>query len=208
MKRFFLPIAILITVQLNAQDQRLKKDDLKELATRMTGIFSSGQQAAKDSSYAMLVLHMKPIWQNKTDGYWFYVEQAAAQSLQKPYRQRIYHVYQQDNYILVNKVYEIQYPDQYIGAWKDGNKLYQLTEDALIDREGCAIYFHKNKDGDYSGSTPGKECLSSVRGAAYATSEVTIYKDKMMSWDRGWNAGGQQVWGAEKGGYIFIKSKD
>lgn len=208
MKRFLLVIAIPITVQLYAQDQRLKKDDLREMASRMTGIFSNGEQAAKDSSYAVIITHIKPVWQNKTDGYWFYVEQAAAQSLQKPYRQRVYHIYQQDNYTLVSKVYEIKYPDEYIGAWKDENKIYQLTESMLIDRQGCAVYLHKNKDGDYSGSTQGKECLSSIRGAAYATSEITIYKDKMVSWDRGWNASGQQVWGSEKGGYIFIKSKD
>lgn len=25
----------------------------------------------------------------------------------------------------------------------------------------------------------------------------------MLSWDRGWNDAGEQVWGAEKGGYHF-----
>jgi hypothetical protein len=27
----------------------------------------------------------------------------------------------------------------------------------------------------------------------------------MVSWDRGYNDAGQQVWGAEKGGYEFVK---
>jgi hypothetical protein len=208
MKLFFLVMALFLTAQLYAQDQRIKKEDLDELASRMTGIFNSGQQAAKDTSYAIIILHIKPIWKNKTDGYWFYVEQAAAQTLEKPYRQRVYHIYKQDNYTIINKVYEIKYPDQYIGAWKDDNKIYELTDDVLIDRQQCAILLHKNKDGDYKGSTTGKECGSSMLGAAYATSEVSIYKDQLISWDRGWNAGGKQVWGAEKGGYVFIKSKD
>jgi hypothetical protein len=27
---------------------------------------------------------------------------------------------------------------------------------------------------------------------------------KIVSWDRGFDASGAQVWGAEKGGYIFL----
>jgi hypothetical protein len=30
----------------------------------------------------------------------------------------------------------------------------------------------------------------------------------MISWDRGYNDAGEQVWGAEKGGYIFLKTRD
>jgi hypothetical protein len=36
---------------------------------------------------------------------------------------------------------------------------------------------------------------------------VTIWPDRLISWDRGWNDKGQQVWGAEKGGYIFVKQR-
>jgi len=55
----------------------------------------------------------------------------------------------------------------------------------------------------YEGSTEGNNCESDLRGAKYATSEVKISKDGIISWDRGYDAEGKQVWGAEKGGYIF-----
>jgi hypothetical protein len=29
----------------------------------------------------------------------------------------------------------------------------------------------------------------------------------MLSWDRGYNKDDKQVWGAEKGGYRFVKKK-
>jgi len=32
---------------------------------------------------------------------------------------------------------------------------------------------------------------------------VTLTADRMVSWDRGVDAGGRQVWGAERGGYVF-----
>ena len=44
-----------------------------------------------------------------------------------------------------------------------------------------------------------------MRGASFARSEVEILEDKVISWDRGFDANGEYVWGAEKGPYIFNK---
>ena len=60
----------------------------------------------------------------------------------------------------------------------------------------------------FSGSTPGKQCLSSLRGATYATSKVTVGKKGIISWDQGWDAMDKQVWGAKKGGYDFVKKEN
>jgi CpeT protein len=184
---------------------KLAKDDLQVLQKRMTGLFSSRAQSQEDSSYYEIALHMEPIWPDNKDGYWFYVEQAMARMLDKPYRQRIYHLTRQDKYTLVSKVYELPQPMRFAGAWKNKSLLAGITVDSLIDRQGCAIYLKKDDAGNYSGSTPGKECLSSLRGATYATSEVVIYADRMISWDRGWDKENKQVWGATKGGYRFVR---
>lgn len=190
-----------------SQSLPVTQKNLKKLASVMAGEFDSNEQADADKSYYHIVLRMKPIWPQSVDGYWFYVEQAVASSQHQPYRQRVYHLYLQDDTTIVSKVYEMKNPQNYIGAWQAVSRLEALTPDSLVDRQGCAIYLRQVEKGVYSGSTPGKECLSSLRGANYATSEVTIYPDRMISWDRGWNDLGQQVWGAENGGYIFIKRK-
>lgn len=208
MKKMFFILLVHMAAQVHAQDVRLRKDDLKDLADRMTGIFSCFDQSARDSAYRGIILHIKPIWKTRADGYWFYAEEATVQHLQQPSRQMVYHVYQQDNYTLVSKVYELRNPEQFVTAWKDENKLYQLTEDALIEAQGCGVYLHKNKQGDFIGASNGKQCLSTFRGATYSTSEVTFYKDRLLSWERGWDASGKQIWGAEKTGNIFIKSND
>ncbi|MFN0200091.1 MAG: CpcT/CpeT family chromophore lyase, partial [Bacteroidia bacterium] len=54
---------------------------------------------------------------------------------------------------------------------------------------------------------PGKECPSALRGAKYATSEVVIEKKRIISWDRGFNAKDEHVWGAKNGGYEFVRKK-
>ena len=46
-----------------------------------------------------------------------------------------------------------------------------------------------------------------MRGASYASSIVTLTPKYLLSWDRGYNKEGEQVWGAEKGGYMFRKIK-
>ncbi|MBL0355580.1 MAG: chromophore lyase CpcT/CpeT [Chitinophagaceae bacterium] len=204
---FILTTAFFISLSLIAQ-QKVTDGDLLELKNRMVGAFSSELQSKSDTDYFNIHLHMAQIWVDSKDGYWLYVEQAVARALSKPYRQRIYHVYKQDDVTLVSKVFEINTPIRFAGAWNNTGLLKVLTTDSLIDRQGCSIYLHKDKDGNFAGATPGKECLSSLRGSTYATSEVVIYADKLVSWDRGWDKEDKQVWGAEKGGYQFIKQKE
>jgi CpeT protein len=201
---FILAFMVIVIIGF-PQSQKITPKDLKQLAGMMSGEFSSEKQAAADSSYIHIRLSMTPILPGNTDGYWLYVEQAVASAADKPYRQRIYHLYIQDDTTIVSKVFELKNPQQYIGGWEDLTKLAPITTDSLIDRQGCSIFLHKTGKKVYSGSTPGKECLSTLRGATYATSEVTISPGKLESWDRGWDREDKQVWGAEKGGYVFLK---
>jgi hypothetical protein len=207
-KRYSLVVVfVLISAALFSQ-KKITSDDLELLKNRMVGAFNSTAQAAADTSYFDIHLNMVQIWPDRLDGYWLYVEQAAAKALNRPYRQRVYHLYMENRKTLVSKVYEMSNPLRFAGAYNKPTFLAQISFDSLIDRQGCAIYLRKDKEGNYYGSTPGKECLSSLKGASYATSEVVIYSDKLISWDRGWNDEGKQVWGAQKGGYVFLKQKE
>lgn len=201
-------VCIFCMVTAPVQSQTISENDLEKLASTMAGEFSSEEQSKQDSSYFHIKLRMKPMWKNRKDGHWFYVEQSVATAQDKPYRQRVYHLYKHDDTTVVSKVYEIKNPLHYTGGWQDETILAALSEDSLIDRQGCAIYLRNKEKNVFRGSTRDKECLSSLRGAAYATSEVTIFNDTMISWDRGWDHHGKQVWGAEKGGYVFKKKRD
>lgn len=202
-------IALFLTFLPEGYNQALpvNQKNLKELARTMSGEFDSNDQADLDKSYFHIVLRMKPIWKDHPDGYWFYVEQAVVSAQHQPYRQRIYHLYLHDDTTIVSQVYDLRDPQQFTGAWENDSLLDIIATDSLIERQGCAIFFHQAEKNVYKGSTPGKECLSNLRNAVYATSEVTIYPDRMISWDRGWTELDQQVWGGQKGPYVFIKRK-
>ncbi len=183
------------------------KDDLLLLKNYMTGSFSSTAQAEADSNFLDIRLEMKPIWPSRTDGFWFYVEQASAANLTQPYRQRVYRLTQENDSTFVSTVYTLPDPLRFAGAWKEPEALNTIKPDSLTEREGCAIILKNYGTEMFVGSTAGLDCDSDLRGAVYATSIVIISPDQMYSWDRGYNINGNQVWGAETGGYIFKKAK-
>ena len=184
-----------------------QSNDLTALAEYMTGSFSSETQAKADTNFYDIRLEMAHIWQDRDDGYWLYVEQAAATSLDKPYRQRIYQLTQIGDSLLKSTVYTFDDPLKYTGAWKDEKKLTGLTAEMLQERGGCAILLKSYAPGVFVGSTESLRCDSNLRGATYATSIVLINKDQIYSWDRGFDINGRQVWGATTGGYEFKKMK-
>lgn len=180
--------------------------DIDLLTAWMTGSFGSGAQAAADSAYFDIRLEMVPIWTEREDARWLYVEQAVASAKDRPYRQRVYRVRQQADGSYESAVFALPEPEKYVGAWTGEAPLADLAPADLVVREGCAVTLRWESAGRFAGSTPGRECVSTLRGAAYATSEVVVEPGRIESWDRGFDVDGQQVWGAEKGAYVFVRS--
>lgn len=168
----------------------------------MQGSFNSNKQSIADTTYFDISLHMYPIWAEK--GHYLYVEQALSSMQDKPYRQRIYHVTDtKEEGVYKSEVYAIPNDSLWIGKWKTPNAFDSLAIESLELRTGCAVYLKEQPDGSFTGETKPYTCESTLRGAAYATSVVTVTKNKIESWDQGFNVEGEQVWGATKGGYIF-----
>ena len=202
MKSKITLIALLISVRLFSQQQALS-NDLMKLSEMMIGSFSSEAQSKSDTSYFDIRLQVYPIWKNRTDGIWLYVEQAMAKRIDKPYRQRVYRLNDLQPGGVESAVFTMKSPLRFAGKPEDVEK---LTPDSLSQREGCSVFLQRSGK-KFVGATKEKTCPSDLKNAAYASSEVTITRKMMLSWDRGYNADGKQVWGAEKGGYRFVKKK-
>ena len=208
-KYIYLTISVLSIFVLICKSAPTNKDaDLTRLVSWMTGSFSSQEQAQADSNFYDIRLEMVQIWQNRTDGKWLYVEQAAASTLEKPYRQRVYRLTRLSDGTFESAIFTLHDPLRFAGEWKKEFPLAGLTADSLEQKDGCSIILHKIAEGAFAGKTIGKNCPSNLRGATYATSEVTINENEMVSWDRGFDANDHQVWGATTGGYIFKKVND
>lgn len=173
------------------------------LAEWMTGAFSSAAQAAADPEFFEVRLVMVPIWTERADGPWLYIEQAVASALDRPYRQRVYHLVREEGGVR-SEVRELSGDAlDFAGAWRDATRFDAITPADLVERPGCSVHLARTAPDVWTGSTLDDHCKSDFRGASYATSIITLTPDSIESWDRGWDAAGEQVWGAVKSGYVF-----
>lgn len=186
------------------QVTNVNSDRTEQLAEYLTGTFSSIAQSVEDPEYYEIVLNMAPVWQDRNDSPWLYVEQAVASAMDKPYRQRVYHLERSGSNEYISTVYSFENPLEFAGAFKESAPLSTRTPTDLSLRTGCAIRVSwDDNEMAFIGSTNGRDCQSSLRGSTYATSEVFLHIDRLITWDRGFDDEGEHIWGAVKGGYIF-----
>lgn len=209
MARYLIvPVLILVLAGCTASKKTnsASKSDtaLDKLTALMEGAFSSELQSRTDTSYFNISLVMTPIWTDRTDGRWLYVEQAAASQLDKPYRQRVYHLQHPSKNTFTSDIYTIRNALSFAGLQNDKQKQDRLTFDLIELKDGCTVTLVKNNK-IYEGGTASDKCPSDLRGAKYTTTKIVLKKGELRSWDQGFDATGKQVWGATKGGYIFIK---
>lgn len=170
------------------------------LFTMLQGAFDSADQAAVDEDYYDISLVMCAADAPTLGQRVLYVEQAVAATPEAPYRQRAYVVESGDrSHVATTDVYEFTEPERWVGAC-DGTPSF--TADDVSLRDGCGVTMHW-EDGAFTGGTDPRSCPSTLRGASYATSEVVLTPERLESWDRGYDADGTQVWGAEAGAYVF-----
>jgi uncharacterized protein with FMN-binding domain len=209
MKSFFyiFIVAVAITFAACSSTKSASGNTEKELsafAKMMAGTYNSSAQAKRDTDYFNINLVMHPIWTERTDAKWMYVEQAMTSKLDKPYRVRVYQLEHTAAGVFTSKIYMIKEEKTFFGLHKDAAKEKALTFDKIEIKDGCTVTLNL-KDGVYIGGTDADKCPSSLRGAKYATTKITMKKGELVSWDQGFDATNKQIWGATKGGYVFVK---
>jgi hypothetical protein len=189
----------------NSTQPTSSEKELVAFQQLMAGKYNSQIQSVKDTSYFNISLVMKPIWQDRKDGKWLYVEQAMVTKLDKPYRQRVYHLQHPSSTIFTSDIYTIKDAMSFAGAQNDEAKMQRLSFDKIELKDGCTVTLNAKGKNEYEGGTNADHCPSDLRGAQYATTKITMQNGELISWDQGFDAKGAQVWGATKGGYIFVK---
>lgn len=196
------------------------EDDLRvaRVTELLTGRFDSSAQAATTPDYFDIHLAICPISAPTLGKHVLYVEQARADKLAEPYRQRLYVVEPGEPGEVISRVFEFTDPAPFTGfcdraeADRPG-----YTDGLAAEKVGCAVHLREmayNSDEQrgsersmgFGGGTEGDGCPSSLRGATHATSTVILNSAGMQSWDQGYDAAGTQVWGATAGPYHFLRT--
>lgn len=186
-----------------------------KVARFLEGSFDSKDQAKADTTYLPISLQICKATVPTLGERVLYVEQARIGSA--PYRQRLYVVEPVDATSARSRVFELADPKAMVGACDEKSPRKLLASDA-VERAGCVVEMHFTTDG-FLGHTPdqrwsgtafvddpkGQRCASDFQGSTYASTEVKLDSAGLFSWDRGWDDAGQQVWGATKGAYHFVR---
>lgn len=190
----------------NTQTNSSKDPALQEFARMLIGEFSSKEQSLQDTTYLNIHLSMSRIWDDDKSAIWLYVEQAMDAKRDKPYRQRVYKLNHPRKDIFTSEIYTLKNQERFIGLQNDPTKRTMITPDMIELKDGCTVTMNKSI-GIYIGGTDADKCPSDLRGASYATTKIILKENMLESWDQGFDKNGVQVWGATKGGYIFVREK-
>jgi CpeT protein len=196
-------LGLLISFWLAAHTAAAEPSALEHLKIFLTGSFSNSAQARGDQNFRNTTLHGAPIWTDRGDGPWLYLEQALADAPKHPFRQLVFQLVAREDGTLGVRIHDLADPIAATGAWQEPARLAQLSPADLVLRPDCSLILRLHPGGSFTGGTESKGCASTLPGAAYSTMKTVITNLQIMIWERGYNASDVQVWGSIHGGYEF-----
>jgi CpeT protein len=199
-----LTIALLAGAACESMSRSSGQADAEAFAFLANGAFSSEAQFAADpSNFRDVKLTLALIWKERKGGRWLYYEEAFTESAEKPYRQRVLHVYAKDDQVLCDLFALPGDPARFAGAWADVSRFDSLAPDQLRRRDGCTLHLHREPDNSFKGSTEGQRCQTDAFGSAWTTCELTLGPHMLTWWERAYDSRGIQVAGPIPGPYEF-----
>ena len=186
--------------------------DAKTLAMWMAGEFSNFDQALTNSGlFAHIKVCMRPLPQAFFDGYGLYLEQAYSGELERPYRQRAFHLKPEgDRLILIHYKPKDDCKEKLAGCSRDLTRLKTLSMDQLEPMPGCDMIV-TFVDGEFKGVVEsGRGCRVFRNGKdSYLDNSFTITEQNLISLDRGRDLETDEIlWGSLAGAFEFKKIKD
>jgi hypothetical protein len=179
---------------------------VNEFADLLVGVFDSSAQAIDDSSYLDVTVQHCPVTvtdlpQDKNSGRFLVVRQSVSTS-SRPYRLRLLRIFAgpSKGTVLTSSFAAKDNFDFSDLCFKPESE--RLVSFSQFTEEKCTT-FAQSLNGIFVGGTPVEGCPNSRSGAVRMTSELKLSTQGMTTWDRGYNAAGQLVWGPESGPYQF-----
>jgi hypothetical protein len=132
---------------------------------------------------------------------YLYQEQALVDKLNQPYRQRILNIIPLKEDKVESRSYKLINEKQFIGfcSKPEGDRLLTKSD---LDSAVCSVFLRPVVT-IYVGETPSVGCPANVRGAVRITNRIILHNLGMDTYDRGFDAEGNQVWGAVNDSYQY-----
>lgn len=178
------------------------------LAQCLSGHLHNFQQAIDSPIwFANIHIYQCPLPWSVFDGVGLYIEQAYDLELDRPYRQRALHLFEDEGQLRIQN-YALRDPGAYIGAGRDLGMLQSLTFSDIEILPGCLSGVEATDNG-FKGESIGKGCRVVRKGReTYSFIQFEVTDTKFQSLDRGLDpVTDDVVWGSKMGPFQFAKKE-
>jgi hypothetical protein len=194
-------LAFFLTAPAQAQSIPVE-EQVQAVVAHLIGVMDTSAQAAVNPERVVVRMTTCKIQvAEDPNSVYLYQEQALAKSLNQPYRQRILNILPSSDDRVESKSYKLVKQENWVGLCDRPENERNLSKSDL-DRSVCSVFL-KPVVTIYVGETQPGGCPANVRGAVKITNTIILNSAGMETWDRGFDANGKQVWGAQDESYQY-----
>ncbi|MBE9030169.1 chromophore lyase CpcT/CpeT [filamentous cyanobacterium LEGE 11480] len=133
-----------------------------------------------------------------------YQEQAIFPRLNQPYRQRILEISPSPlTQTVRSRSFKLTDKTQWVNLCDRAQKTISQRD---FPTDICSVFLKATNEG-FIGTTQATGCPANFRGATIIRNRIRLFPNGMQTWDQGFNAQGEQVWGAKGEPYEFRRPK-
>lgn len=199
---FSIILGLLVHINLHAQkklnNKELKKVEIAKLVKNLIGNYTNINQTKNDSTYQLANLSIISVWTSYKNSEWIYVEIKTKSTKFDSCFKHLFQVFAANDSLIIFQPYEL--PLHF-----NINSIRQKTNHQINQKIGCAIFFMKDRKGNYNGQTHSTDCANSANGASFESFYISINNNEINWWNSGYDSLGNYIWGNTRGGYIFNK---
>jgi len=152
-------------------------------------------------------LQVLPIWQDRIDGEWLYVEGRVIDSPRKPFRQRILQLVATPNGLIRLYSYSIPRASDFAGAYYSPQVLTSLTQSQLSISNNCELLIELKVTNTFVGETDAASCMMKS-GIPFMTSFFAVSAVNISFLDGGYDKFDKLVSGRLDVPVTFLKMED
>lgn len=179
-----------------------ESDHVQAVVAHLEGIMDTSTQAAAGDKADVQMTTCRVQMIDRAESVYLYQEQSLRENLGKPYRQRFLQIKTgAEKDTVISQSYRPINSQQWVGLC-DQPEQERVVNSEEISQPVCSVLL-KPKMSIYVGTTPSEGCPTQVRGAVKITNLIILHNQGMDTWDRGFDAEGNQVWGAKNESYQF-----
>lgn len=158
------------------------------------------------SSYALNLHHLiLNSWKSDDSTLWVYEEINFVNHDDQVFRQLVWSLKADSTGKIIANQYLLQKGWLFTGAWKNADRLRQLSSEYLASSSFCQLVFTRVNKFYFKGSSLKNGCPNHYKNAVFFSDVFNLTQLQLDFWDRGWDVNGKLVWGSPKEGIHFMR---